>query len=305
MKIIITPHNWHPQMAGGEVYLHRLCKALQSKGHEITCIAYCDIEYEWDGIKVLPQGKTELIFATHNELFANCDLVIHQLQGNPYGYNKANQHNKANILISHNSSKHYFVTRTTGIVYNSLAMAALGNYPDNESTVLYPLVNYRDYKKSKGRKIAIINCNENKGVHQFIALAKMLPQYQFVGYKGAYGEQICQEMPNVQWKENGVIDWSEIGILLVMSQTESWSMSAQEAFCCGIPVICSDLPGLRENLSYAGVYIDRNNLTLYAEMIIELMSSKRDDKYLQRAKELDPLPLIDAFNEWLIKFVNK
>jgi len=309
LKIIIVPFNWMPfQSAGGEHYLLNLCKQLQTYGHEIKCIAATKEPYTYHGIEVYPIGKMENIWKTNNDLFEWCDLIIGQLLGNAYSYNKAKQHKKKDINICHNSSKHYFASNTTGIIYNSNHLAALNLYPNNKSTVLQPIINYRDYKVSNGRKIALINCNQNKGVYEFIELAKMLPQVSFVGYKGGYGEQITPEVENIEWKENGVIDWGEIGVLLVPSETESWSQVATEAACCGIPVICSDLPGLRENLSYAGIYINKNQLLLYKNTIVELMGDNQVYNFhrnlcLTRAKELDPLPRVKVLNEWVEDFI--
>jgi glycosyltransferase involved in cell wall biosynthesis len=305
MKIICTPYQWFgtTATAGGETYLLNLCKALQKYGHEITIIAPCEQQYEYENMPVIPQGLPQDVYQTNNELFKRADAVIHQLIGNPYGYNKAHQHKKPNILISHNTSRHYFTNPATCVVYNSHHMASLNLYP-NKSTVLQPVINYRDYKRSKGRKIALINCNENKGGLQLIELAKELPQYQFLAIKGGYGEQITANLPNLEYRENGIIPWNEIGILIVPSETESWSQVATEAICCGIPVLASDLHGLRENLSRAGLYIPVNNVNLYRDHIILLMENnelykKTATLCYDRAKELDPLPRMDAFNEWL------
>lgn len=309
MKIVISPYNYFPfQSAGGEHYLHTLCKQLKTYGHEIKCIAATNEPYVYDGIEVYPIGKMENIWQSNNDLSEWCDVIIGQLLGNAYSYNKAKQHKKKDINICHNSSNHYFASNTTGIVYNSNHLAALNLYPNNKSIVLQPTINYKDFKVSSGRKIALINCNQNKGVYEFIELAKMLPHVRFVGYKGGYGEQIAPQVENIEWKENGVIDWSEIGVLLVPSETESWSQVATEAACCGIPVICSDLPGLRENLDYAGIYISKLNLTLYRSTILELMENQDSYNYarercLLRAKELDPLPRVKVFNDWVEGFV--
>jgi len=251
----------------------------------------------------------QLIFVNNNDLLEWCDVVFTQLIGCSYGYNKAKQHNKKMLFISHNYGKHYFLTDKTAVLYNSFAMQAANLYPDVPNTVLQPLVEYVG-KHQNPTKIALINCNENKGVLQFIELAKMLPQYEFLGIKGGYGQQITPDVPNITWQEHGVIDWSCIRILLVPSVMESWSQVATEAICNGIPVICSDLAGLRENLKDCALYIKENNIPLYAEYIETLMSDNEIYEWysqlsLDRAKELHPLPRVKAFNDWLIKFVEQ
>lgn len=310
MKILLCPGNWFPNAAGGEHYLNNLCHHLLQYGHEIKCICHTEKQFNHNGIECYPAGPMERIFADNNELFQWADIVLHQLLGNSYAFNKCKQHSKPNIFFAHNFGKHYFLTPESSVVYNSNFMASQRLF-DSASTVLQPLINYRDYKPSdiKQRKyIALINCNENKGVNQFIQLADILPQYQFLGVKGNYGQQITPDKPNITWRENGRIDWSEIKVLLVPSELESWSQVATEAICNGIPVICSDLLGLRENLSYAGTYIHRDKLHLYKLCIQAMMSNdkyywKKSAASLRRAKDLDPIPRVEAFNDWLLKQV--
>jgi len=305
MKILLTPGNWHPNAAGGEWYLSNLCRYLLEYGHEIKCICHCEEPFIHNGIECFPVGDMTRIFVEHNDLFEWCDIVFYQLIGASYGYNKCKQHNKPNIFFAHNFGKHYFLTNKSRVVYNSNFMASQQLF-DAPSTVLQPLINYRDYTPGTGSKIALINCNENKGGNEFVKLAEMLPQYQFLGVKGMYGAQIAPNIPNVEYIENGVIPWHEIKILLVPSETESWSQVATEAICNGIPVICSDLEGLRENLLYAGEFINRNSLHSYVDRITQLMENKnwycsRSLVSLQRARELDPLPRVEAFNNWLME----
>lgn len=306
MNILITPYHWFPfQAAGGEHYLRHLCNGLISLGHKVKALTIAPEQYTYEGIECYPMGTMTDMFTKNNEHCEWADVIIMQLLGNSYGFNKAKQFNKKLIFIAHNTSNHYFCNYTTGIIYNSQTLADRNLYPKNNSFILPPLIPAAP--KVIGTKIALVNCNLNKGGKQFIDLAKMLPQFEFVGIKGAYSEQITGDLPNLIYRENSTeTNYSDIKIVLVLSETESWSMVATEAIMRGIPVICSDLPGLRENLSYAGVFIDRNNLTLYAETITRLMadSSVQVELCLKRAAELDAGPRLLAFNEWLEKFVN-
>lgn len=296
MNILATPFNYYPNAAaGGEVYMHNLLKGLQRCGHNVKVICNTKDHYIYDGMMCIPQGKMEHIWVDNNDLFQWSDVVFSQLLGNPYGYNKSRQHKKPHVFFAHNTAKSYFIGDY--VVYNSYHMASLGLF-GAISTTLQPLVPMGT--ESKGKKVALINCNENKGAYQFFEMAKMLPRIDFVGYLGMYGKQICPPLHNIEWKPNGEIDWSEIGCLVVPSEKESWSQAATEAICHGVPVICSDLPGLRENLSYAGIYIDRNNISLYCEWILKCLRGDRNGLCMHRAKELDPEPRLKVFNEWLI-----
>lgn len=303
-RIVICPHNYFPfQWAGGETYLRSLIRLLRKSNHEIRIITYTDSQYEYDGIQCYPQGSMADIWKSNNEHFQWCEAVIGQLMGTAYSYNKAQQHKKPHYFIAHNTAKSYPIATATKVIYNSHTLANMGLYAQ-KSVILQPLIDYRDFKRSKGRKVALINCNHNKGVEQFVEMAKKLPHLQFVGYKGGYGEQYTPDTANIEWKENGDIDWSEIGCLVVPSETESWSQVATEAICCGIPVIASPLAGIKENLSYAGIYIDRNNVNSYCSEIERVIGNKEQQWLcLKRAKELDPLPRYEAFEKWFVNSI--
>ena len=279
--------------------MHRLLKGLQSLGHQIRVIAHNAQISEHDGIDIYPHGGGETLFTTNNDHCEWADVIFTQLIGSPHGYNKAKQHGKPLIFFAHNMSKHYCVNDAL-VVYNSNYTAGLKLFP-NESTILQPLTPIGE--QSHGKKIALINCNMNKGGQQFVELSRRLRQYDFIGYMGGYGEQITGGY--VDYRQNGEIDWSEIGLLLVPSEFESWSQVATEAICHGIPVIANDLPALRENLSYAGIYIDRSDLDAWVKTIDYLMwdKSKQVELCLKRAKELDPEPRLLKFNYWLCNMI--
>lgn len=309
MKILLIPYHYFPhQSAGGEHYLHALAKGLQSKGHEVKAIVYHDEGYNYDGIECYPMGRMETMFASNNEICQEADVIIMQLLGNAYGFNKAKQFNKKLIFIAHNTSNHYFCNHDTGIVYNSQTLANRNLYPNNKPFVLQPMVKKAEIVN--GSKIALVNCNLNKGGALFIQLAKMLPQFEFVGIKGGYGDQITAELPNLTYRDNSnETDYSDVKITLVLSETESWSLVATESIMRGIPVVCSDLPGLRENLSFSGIFIPINNLNLYANTINALMTDQKVYKAqrelcLSRADELDYVPRLDEFDKWLKEFVS-
>lgn len=282
--------------------MHRLLKALQLYGHSVRVCALGKERYEYDGVEVHPHSGMQTMFHENNEICQWADVVFTQLIGSAVGFNKAKQHSKPLIFFAHNTSKHYAINGAK-VVYNSQYLASL-NLFTNQSTVMQPI--FKIGKQSTGRKIAIVNCNQFKGGHRFVELAKLLPKYDFVGILGGYGDQVTVQLPNLQYRPNSPeMDWSEIGILLVLSEIESWSMVASEAICHGIPVICNDLPSLRENLSYAGIYMGLTDLSEWVRVIEYLMwdKSKQVKICQQRATELTDNNRIEAFNNWLVNIV--
>jgi glycosyltransferase involved in cell wall biosynthesis len=314
MKILITPFNYYPNIAGGgEVYLYRLCQWLIKQGHEVKCIAYVPEKYVHDGIEVYPQKDTFLLWIENNELFEWADIVISQLLGSSYGYNKAYiQHKKPLIFIAHNTSRgypHEYSTNNIHVIYNAQATKEALNYPHN-SIVLSPPVDFKEFTPvpiNQRKYVTLINCNEDKGGNKLIELAKALPKVKFMGVIGGYGEQIKADLPNLTYhdyveKIEDVL--KETKILIMPSKRESFGQVATEAASMGIPVICTDLPGLRENLGDAGIYTDD-----FKTEIAELLKNKeiykqKSDEVLARAKELQPDEELKKVEKWMLQIVS-
>lgn len=315
MKIIIYPYNYfHQPIAGGERYLERLLTHLQPN-HEITVICGCKEPYTHNGIRCLPQGDTVDVFTGHNELVREADLIITHLIGSSAGYNKAVQHNKPLVFIAHNNSKNYAprfgLPNMTHIIYNSFQLQTdlFNTFGHFNGTVLHPILH--TYTRKSGDKITLINCNHNKGGHLFIQIAERLPQYEFLGVFGGYGEQYEGTAPNLTYLPNGVDMervYADTRILLVPSEFESFSQCAIEAMSCGIPVIAHPTKGILENLGDAGIFISRDDLQKYCEQIVYLLSNpqawqRQSDVCYERAEwvrrkgELE----LKQFDSWLNK----
>lgn len=317
MKILLCPYNWfHQPIAGGEVFLDRLSQHFIEQGHEIRAIVGSKEPYTHSGIECYPQGEGIDLFTTNNEHVKWCDMVITQLIGSAYGYNKAIQHKKPLIFIAHNNSKQYAVIHSPqeqcNVIYNSYQLRddlqkAFGHF---NGTVLHPLLP-EVTQRSQGQYITLINCNHNKGGHIFAEIASRLPQYQFLGVFGGYGEQIEAHLPNITYLPNGVDMakvYADTRILLAPSEFESFSQCSIEAMSYGVPVIAHPCPGILENLSTAGIFIDRSNIDRYCQTISYLMDNpqawkRQSEICLERVacvREKSQLELAN-FDKWLSK----
>jgi len=94
-----------------------------------------------------------------------------------------------------------------------------------------------------GDAITLVNANVNKGVSQFIELAKRMPNRKFLAVRPYYGELWVPAAPsNVEWIPfdddiRNVLKRTRI--LLLPSKYESFGRIAVEAMYNGIPVIYS------------------------------------------------------------------
>ena len=96
----------------------------------------------------------------------------------------------------------------------------------------------------QGDCITLINANENKGVHQFLELAKRMPDRKFLGVRPYYGN-MTTPLPlggNIEWvpfSDDVRTILRRTRVLLVPSYYESFGRVAVEAMINGIPVLYS------------------------------------------------------------------
>ena len=321
MNILCSIHLYPPKHnCGAEYMLHRIVKFLQSKGHNIRVLLhqanYYKItnNYVFDGVDVFPPNPNVI-----ENLFTWSDIVFTHLDYTKWTIAYAGMKKKPLFHLIHNSYPYPEIIqaeKNQHIVYNSdWLKAELGYNFDNFT--LHPPLDYTffDTENDPGENeyITLINLNENKGGKIFEEIARALPNKKFLAVNGSYDEQFIPNLPNVTVYENTstVKDVYKITkILLMPSKYESWGMTASEAMCYGIPVICTETPGLKENCDKAGIYIkNRDDIKEWVNAIIKLDEEKNyksaSRKARNRAKEQDSNTELESFEQWMRKMAYK
>ena len=308
MKILLSPGIYLPhQRAGSEIYLHRVCKYLMSKGHEIKAVTRYPENYTYEGIEVYKMAPNYK--QCNNQLWDWADLIFCQLSGTYWAMNKQRLVNKKIINFAHNNAGYpqVDIRKNVFTVYNCENTKKELNYKQ-ESFVLYPPVNYRDFKnvnRENAEYVTLINHNENKGGRILIEIAKRLPKVKFLAVQGGYYHQITDnKVKNIKYV--GITDdiskyLAMTKLLIAPSEYESFGMAQLEALCCNIHVIASNIPGFKENLSNAAIYVNRNNIDEWVHAIENYEQLFADKKPIDRAIELDPIPQLAKFEKWLLK----
>lgn len=320
-RIVVRIHSAPPHHnAGGEWALFSMLRPLAARGHDVQVwlsrYGKARDPYTIDGVLVVPLAA-RLDFG---QAVRHADVVISQYEDVPAAAAIARGYGIPFVALAHNPAPVIFKNIAAGstalVVYNSLhlqaeAEAQFAQRPKwtrpERSLVVRPPVFAADYATTPGDRITLINCNREKGAELFWKIAAALPDHQFLAVKGAYGEQIIRDLPNVQVIEQVPGDqmrdqvYARTRILLIPSHVESWGRVGVEAMASGIPVIASPTPGLSESLGSAGIFCEPTDLEAWVASIKALDDpaewSAASERALARSKELDPTPDLAAWVE--------
>ncbi|WP_309049123.1 glycosyltransferase family 4 protein [Streptomyces sp.] len=297
--------------AGAEHMLVSMLRPLVERGHDVQVwlsrYGKAHQEYEYRGIKVVPL-ESRLDFPS---AVRHADVLLAHLETVPSTASLARGYGKPLIVVCHNTHRPTFRDAAAGgtalAVYNSRWMEReaevfFAEYPKAirpaKSLIVRPPVFAGEYSTKPGKAITLINCNPEKGGKVLKALAERMPDQQFLAVKGAYGEQILPDLPNVEVVEHVRGEdmreqvYARTRVLLMPSSYESWGRAGVEAMASGIPVLAHPTPGLCESLGEAGIFVDRQDVDGYEAVLRKLQAPAEYRLASKRAKarsvELDP-----------------
>jgi len=312
LTIVARVHLMPPEHnAGAEHMLVSMLRPLVERGHDVQVwlsrYGKASREYEYRGIKVVPLAS-RLDFPS---AVRRADVLLAHLETVPSTASLARGYGKPLVVVCHNTHRPTFRDAAAGgtalAVYNSQWMEReaelfFAEYPKAirpaASLVVRPPVFADEYATRPGKAITLINCNPEKGGKVLDALARRMPEQEFIAVRGAYGEQILPDLPNVTVLEHVRGEdmrqqvYARTRVLLMPSSYESWGRAGCEALASGIPVVAHPTPGLCESLGEAGVFVDRGDVDGYEAVLRKLMQPAEYRLASKRAKarsaELDP-----------------
>ena len=319
MRIIARLHGYPPRHnAGAEWMAHTMLRALVARGHDVQVwlsrYSGDGKPYDLDGVHVVPL-QARLDFAT---AVRTADVLVSHLENVPSTSALARGYGKPVVAICHNTHRPTFRDVASGgvalAVLNSQWMAReaelfYAEYPRSvrpvSTLIVRPPVFADEYRTKPGRKVTLVNCNAEKGGKVLEALARRMPDTEFLAVAGAYGEQILPDLPNVEVLQqvpgSRMRDevYAKTRVLLMPSSYESWGRAGCEALASGIPVVAHPTPGLCESLGEAGVFVDRNDLDGYEAVLRKLVQPAEYRLASKRARarsaELDPTDELAAW----------
>lgn len=263
MNIVARVHLYPPcHNAGAEMMLHELLKALVQRGHRVQVhlsrFGKLRQPYVREGVEIFPRGT-----ADWQAEAAKADALITHLDNTSTVISAAIAYDKPLIQVLHNThapTRVWANCRNDLLVCNSDWMYEEFGEP-HTGIVVRPPVFRSDYEvdyPGLGYAVTLVNLNQAKGGLIFSQLATLMPNTEFIGVEGAYGEQLLPNLPNVELRPHGT-DMRQVyqatKLLLMPSSYESYGRVGVEAACSGIPTIATDTPGLREALGDSGFFM--------------------------------------------------
>jgi glycosyltransferase involved in cell wall biosynthesis len=278
VRILAMLHLYPPTgNAGAEWMMHTLLAAAVQAGHDVDVLlmepSAIGQPYTLDGVRVHPRRSKndpfDWLVSDHPP-----HVIVTHLMNTPRATVLAEMYGIPVVHVLHNDHEHersWMQRNPALVVYNSdwVRDSCLAWWRDLHqeeppaSVVVRPPVIASHYETTPGDRVTLINLCEKKGARIFWEVARRMPDVPFLAVKGAYGQQIVEDLPNVEVQECVPGDrmrdtvYARTKILLVPSEYESWGRVAVEAMVSGIPVIAHPTPGLKESLGDAGRFADR------------------------------------------------
>jgi glycosyltransferase involved in cell wall biosynthesis len=296
LKVVAYVHGYFPNHnAGAEAMLHQILVDLRDRGHEVKVITANPGAESYEGIEIIEAHSKKEI-----GIIQWSNIIITHLNMTRFAVQHGKRYKKPVVHVVHNdkqlSYNKVFDSGSAGLAVANSDWIRKTVKRGIDSIVVYPpTIPDRYAVKTNKKYITLINMNEAKGGKVFWQLARIFPDKEFLGVKGAYGEQVehPKSLPNVTILENTPeiqSVYKKTGIVLMPSSYESWGRVGMEAACSGIPVIASPTPGLTESLDYAGIFVEPDDIAGYVEAIRMLDDKETYDKYSillkKRSKEV-------------------
>ncbi|MFD9949690.1 glycosyltransferase family 4 protein [Nonomuraea sp. NPDC059023] len=323
VRVLAMLHLYPPTgNAGAEWAMHTLLAALVQRGHEVDVLiiepSAIEQPYTLDGVRVHPRRGKGDPFEWLLDDARRPHVIVTHLMNTPRATVLGEMYGVPVVHVLHNdhdNERSWLQRRPALVVYNSdwVRDSCLSWWQDRhveeppQAVVVRPPVIAAHYETTPGDRVTLINLCEKKGGSLFWEIARRMPDVQFLGVMGAYGQQIVKDLPNVEIQTCVPGDqmrdtvYARTKVLLVPSEYESWGRVAVEAMVSGIPVVAHPTPGLRESLGDAGIFADRDEPEAWVAEIRRLRklpvwkaASKRAKT---RAAELDPTPDLQTWVE--------
>jgi hypothetical protein len=281
---------------GAWLSTHECLKALVVAGHTVRVCAFLakGVPYEFEGVEVW-RGQNHV-----QAVVAESDVVVSHHGDNGVAPVLAKQQGIPSVRIF-NADVAKVSKRNVRLNPPDLSVFVAEWMRDDVAvpgrTVVVPSVVWpAEHRATPGDRVTLVNLCDDKGGKVFERLARQMPDVAFLGVRGGYGVQREPRLPNVEYvgptndMKNDV--WARTRILLMPSVREASGRAGIEALVSGIPVVCHPTPGLLETQGASGIFVDRDDIFGWVDMVRRLLDpvvwQQASENALVRSAELDP-----------------
>ena len=273
LRVLVHVPEYPPDAQGGaEQSIRAIAKYLVGTGHDVTVISEAAVEpYELDGVDVVPPGSRRAL----RSLYRWADVAIAQRRSAVRSQMLAGTSGIPFVLCVRDIGEWTRLPVTPDLtVFNAQFQRDLFDF-DSPSVVVYPPIELADFATTPGDRVTLVNMNERKGASLFLEIVKRMPNVQFLGVTGMWGEQVLpgEPLPNLEIV-NASVDprdvYGRTRVLLLPSRWETFGRVAVEAGASGIPVVATPNPGTIEALGDAVLYAQRDDLGSWIRAIDRL-----------------------------------
>jgi glycosyltransferase involved in cell wall biosynthesis len=297
-----------PPVGGGVVTTVTILRELARRGHDVRILTHEPGALNVQGVQFIEaSGATTL-----RGMYQWADVAVPHMDTTPVALTYAREMGTSILYPVHDDGqfeKYGLVPGDVALaVFNAYGLKERTSWP-GEQTVVHPPVFIDEHRvNATGNAITIASLSAEKGGETFWKIVDRLPDRQFIGVTGGWGDQVIPESlpPNVEiigHQGNNLREiFKKTRILLVPSQrlcegskywTENWGRAAIEAAASGIPTIANPAPGPLEALGDAGIFHDRMDIDSWIGSIKRLDDpanyQHQSDLVYHRAEELEQI----------------
>ncbi|MET9818336.1 glycosyltransferase family 4 protein [Streptomyces sp. NPDC006355] len=267
--LIVLPAWGRVPAAGAFVTTREYARGLAAAGHLVHVVTSGrepGRRYVEDGVTVWPlaswraavrEARPELVVSHHGDRRA-----VRLVAELPRRVRR--------ILMVHGMSPRLELGRPDLAWFPSRACAE--HYPyRGPSLVLPPPVDPARYRTTPGGLVTLNGTTAAKGADVLAAVAERMPERGFLAVRTPWHEEVTlpRNVEVVDRTEPRAV-YARTRLLLMPSVTESWGRVGVEAMLSGIPVIAAPLPGIREALGEAAVYVPREDPDGWVGQVLRL-----------------------------------
>jgi hypothetical protein len=245
VNLLVHGHLFPPNhYAGAEMTAHAILRLAQDAGHEARMVAAHEQgePYSWEGVWCYP-GRAQI-----DDHYRWADVVLTYLDEAPHAGRYAATHRVPVAYMAHNDWWQQL-----------LPPNVTDTRPYPVCVVHPPIIPELVRCRGDGRRVTLMNVSAEKGGHLLYMLAQQMPDVEFLGVLGAYGEQVIPpEVPeNLTYCTHGDARqvYALTRLLIMPSEYESYGRCALEAAHSGIPAAWRADTGLEEAMAGCGVRV--------------------------------------------------